>query len=49
MADCSMACSLLRMLVNEGLLWGMGLQHSEGQETKRKGCCNDFGQNSDEA
>lgn len=33
MADCSMANSLLRMLVKEGLLWGFGLQHSEDQKT----------------
>lgn len=33
MADCSMATSRLRMLVKEGLLWGLGLQHSEDQKT----------------
>lgn len=36
MADCSMVSSRLRMLLKEGLLWGLGLQHSEGQETRRK-------------
>lgn len=35
MADCSMASSRRRMLVNEGLLWGFGLQHSEEATDKR--------------
>lgn len=35
MADCSMASSRRRMLVNEGLLWGFGLQHSEEATGKR--------------
>lgn len=35
MADCSMANSRLRMLVKEGLLWGIGLQHSEDQKTSK--------------
>lgn len=34
MADCSMVSSRLRMLVNDGLLWALGLQHSERRETR---------------